>query len=61
MRSASVSLVDLDPGQGAALLGEALAGRRELLLARQMGPARDDPLLARDDLMVLHGVLPGVR
>ena len=50
-----IVLVDLDPGQRAALLVQALAGLGQFLLMREMGLARGDPFLARNDAVRLHG------
>jgi hypothetical protein len=50
-------LVDLDPGQRAALFAELVARPGVFLLMRQMGFARLDPFFARDDFVRLHGRL----
>ncbi len=52
-----IGRVDLDPGQRAPLLVEPVARFGEFLFAVEMGLARGDPFLARDDLVRLHGRL----
>ena len=50
-----VALVDLDPGQGPALLGERVAPAGEFLFFLHELPAFGDPLFTSDDAM--HGKL----
>ena len=52
-----IGLVDLDPGQRAALFAEAIPRPGKFLLMRHMRLAGFDPFLARDDLVRLHGWL----
>ncbi len=49
-----VSLVDLDPGQRAALLAQPVARPRVFLFMRQMRFAGFEPFFTRDDFVRLH-------
>jgi hypothetical protein len=54
----AVGLVDLDPGQLAALAGQLVAESGVVLLALEQFVAGGLPLLAADNLVVSHRVLP---
>ena len=49
-----VVLLDLDPGQLAALAGDFVLGAQMRLLLLEQGAAGGDPFLAGDDLVRLH-------